>query len=174
MSNHHLWNMYGIYGCFQKIGVPQNGWFIMENPIKMDELGGPPLFLKTSIYSATLHLCILSSTSLSDIEIRSLASGCPRTSGALQRRKFTAKTCILGGCDKGTCRKSWIYLITFDGVKQLGSLGNSAHTYSCWRLHSATSGSPPQNPPKISGLGFHIVSPGDSLNFWCQNYSAIN
>jgi len=21
------------YGCFQKIGIPQNGWFIMENPI---------------------------------------------------------------------------------------------------------------------------------------------
>ena len=82
----------------------------MENPIKMDDLGGPPLFLETSIYSATLHLCILSSTSLSDIEIQSLASGCPRTSGALQRRKFTAKTCILGGCDKGNCRKSWIYL----------------------------------------------------------------
>jgi len=25
-----------------KIGVPQNGWFIMENPIKMNDLGGKP------------------------------------------------------------------------------------------------------------------------------------
>ena len=38
---------------FPKIGIPQNGWFLMENPIKMDDLG-VPLFSEKPI----MNVCV--------------------------------------------------------------------------------------------------------------------
>ena len=38
---------------FPKIEIPQNGWFIVEYPIKMDDLG-VPLFSETSMYGVNI------------------------------------------------------------------------------------------------------------------------
>ena len=45
--------MISLLGVEPKIGVYAPKWMveIMENPIKMDDLGGPPLFWETSIYN---------------------------------------------------------------------------------------------------------------------------
>ena len=41
-------HVFTIIWVFPKIGIPQNGWFTMENPITMDDVG-VPLFLETPI-----------------------------------------------------------------------------------------------------------------------------
>ena len=43
---------------FPTIGVPQNGWFIVENPIKMDDLRVPLFFGNTHIDDQQLFNCL--------------------------------------------------------------------------------------------------------------------
>ena len=50
-----------IMWVIPKIMVPQNGWFIMENPIKMDDLG-VPLFLETPMCPFNFEKIILEIT----------------------------------------------------------------------------------------------------------------
>ena len=40
---------------FPKLGVPQNGWFVMEDPIKMDDLGGNNHYFRKHPYVAVMY-----------------------------------------------------------------------------------------------------------------------
>ena len=49
VSRKDPWDYARQMWVFPKIVVPQNGWFIMENPIKIDDLGGIPIFGNTRV-----------------------------------------------------------------------------------------------------------------------------
>ena len=65
--SHHAVNDSDIW-VFPNIGVPQNGWFIMESPIKMDDLGGKPTIF------GNIHIVFLKDCFLYSFEAPQLAN----------------------------------------------------------------------------------------------------
>ena len=55
-----LKKLFSSIWVFPKIGVPQNGWFITENPIKMDDLGDttPYFWIHPYTFFCILHWII--------------------------------------------------------------------------------------------------------------------
>ena len=48
LDSHMIYESF-VYGCFQKIGVPQNGWFTMKNSLKWMIWGFSHIFGNTHI-----------------------------------------------------------------------------------------------------------------------------
>ena len=77
---------------FPKIGVPQNGLCIMENPIKMDDLGVPP-------FSETTMSCNLGCTSQGVVCMAEIAPWLATSSDPLKPGKVKKPTTFLHCCD---------------------------------------------------------------------------
>ena len=104
---------------FPKIGVPQNGWFIREKPIKMDDLG-VPLFLETPTSTCSNFLgrqhAILSELS-TKVDCRAGTSTSKNTSA-----EFNQNGRYLGLGPRSVKYKLNIYYIIYKYLKQERSM----------------------------------------------------
>ena len=90
---------------FPKIRVPENGWCIMENPIKMDDLGGPLLFLETPIYFLSPLFSVMSPVShLVVQELRQFLNHLPETGKPPARSIQKLAGMYLRNAHGGFCR----------------------------------------------------------------------
>ena len=117
--------MSGSFLGVSKIGVPQIGWFVIEHPIKMDDLG-VPLFSETSIFKYTREEGVFKTPSPNDHHIwdKSSSENEPR---AIDCEHFHSKKLFV----KGDLVKEFSTLTSLSLETMLNSL-YVAMVFGCW------------------------------------------
>ena len=81
-------------GCFQKLGYPKI-WFIMDFPIKMDDLGVPPYVYKNSFHPISVQTSEMFKSPSSKKAVNSKTLKTFPCAGPYQRKKYCMDRIIL-------------------------------------------------------------------------------
>ena len=109
----HIW-------VIPKIEVPENGWFIVENPIKIDDLGGPPLiFGNTHIFIFQIYTLFVGSWVSALTKNTKILGGAKQSPESNGFPHLISSLCSVRSFRGGRC---WIFF-TFLGNKLWLSLG---------------------------------------------------
>ena len=164
---------------FPKIGVPQNGWLVMENPMKMDDLE-ESLFLETPTYWFIRTLYILTYQNWYRQAIYFDLKVHPRS-----KKKMQIDPSKIAGClDETDClpspNRSWSAGIShrsknLELPKVVGTYKNINHHLGWWFTMVESVKTPPTEQKKNKCLinMYHVTKNKTQINPWTPKISLV-